>query len=208
MTLQTDYERRRRTTLAPLAVLLEKHISDLLRGEPRIDRVSARAKDVDSFLDKASKTLNDGAPKYADPMVQIQDQVGARIVTFYRSDIERVSAVIDRYFRQIEFQEKTPVSEWEFGYFGHHFVLLVPTDLIDSNWSREDTPPVFELQLKTLFQHSWSEANHDLGYKPEDIPFLSQDKRLLAYASAQAWGADRIFDEMFLERRQRETAPA
>ena len=60
-------------------------------------------------------------------------------------------------------------------------------------------PEFFELQVKTLFQHAWAEANHDLGYKPEGKELDQESKRLLAYASAQAWGADRVFDELFQE---------
>lgn len=54
----------------------------------------------------------------------------------------------------------------------------------------------FELQIKTLFQHAWSESEHDLGYKPTTT-LSSDQKRRLAFTAAQAWGADQIFDELF-----------
>ena len=57
--------------------------------------------------------------------------------------------------------------------------------------------------MKTLFQHAWSEANHDLGYKPGSAPLTSDAKRRLDIPAAQAWGADRIFDELFRERTDR-----
>jgi putative GTP pyrophosphokinase len=61
-------------------------------------------------------------------------------------------------------------------------------------------PKVLELQIKTLFQHAWSEANHDLGYKPDLQPLDPDDERKLAFTAAQAWGADQIFDELYRKR--------
>jgi len=43
----------------------------------------------------------DGKPKYEDPLNQIQDQVGARIVTFYASDVERIRLEVEKYFNPI-----------------------------------------------------------------------------------------------------------
>jgi len=199
MALREDYQARHSRVLEPLAKALTAHLVEMLDDVPRIDRVSARAKTVKSFMKKAEKDER-GSPKYVDPINQIQDQVGARIITYYRDDADKVSEIIKRYFRAIEDKDKTPESEWEFGYFGHHFVLFIPNDVIDPDFPKEMTPAVFELQVKTLFQHAWSEADHDLGYKPDDEPFLPDEKRLLALASAQAWGADRIFNDLFKKR--------
>jgi ppGpp synthetase/RelA/SpoT-type nucleotidyltranferase len=187
--------------LRPLANALEGHLRELCEREPRVDRVSARPKSVDRFLAKAG-TLVNGKKKYSEPLRQIQDQLGARIITFYRSDVDRIAEVVQKYFHPIETRDVIPDSEWEFGYFGRHFILLVPTDVIDASMDRSLVPQFFELQIKTLFQHAWSEANHDLGYKPGGSALKSDEKRRLAFTSAQAWGADHIFDELFREHEQ------
>jgi putative GTP pyrophosphokinase len=103
---------------------------------------------------------------------------------------------IEKYFRYIESKKIVPESESEFGYEGRHFILFVPEDLIDEALERDASVEFFELQIKTLFQHAWSEAEHDLGYKPSG-KLTSDQKRRLAFTAAQAWGADLIFDEMF-----------
>jgi hypothetical protein len=59
-----------------------------------------------------------------------------------------------------------------------------------------------DVWLASLRFNAWSEANHDLGYKPGSKPLDSEAKRRLAFTSAQAWGADRVFDELFRERSQ------
>jgi putative GTP pyrophosphokinase len=198
--LAAEYADRHQNALIPIAEALRLYITDLLKGEPRIDRVTARAKDPKSFLHKAN-TLVKGKPKYEEPLSQIQDQIGTRIVTFFKSDVERIDSIVRSFFKPIEFRDRVPESEWEFGYFGRHYVLVVPTDVKSASIDSEKIPDFFELQIKTLFQHAWSEADHDVGYKPDSVPLTPEEKRKLAYTSAQAWGADQIFDELFQKRR-------
>lgn len=201
--LEKAYRERFDAVLKPLAAAIESQLREYFDGHPRIDRITARAKAVDRFLAKAQKEEN-GTRKYTEPLHQIQDQVGARIITFYQSDVEPVAEIIKKYYRFIEAKNIIPESEWEFGYFGRHFVVLVPSDLLGELGERALVPKFFELQVKTLFQHAWSEANHDLGYKPGSSPLGADAKRRLAFTSAQAWGADRIFDEL-LRRVSRRT---
>lgn len=197
--LAVAYRERFEKVLRPLAASIEAHLRDHVGSEPRIDRISARAKSVDRFLQKARATVN-GEPKYSDPLRQIQDQIGARIITFYVSDVTRIAEVVRRYYRPIETRTLIPETPWQFGYFGLHHVLLTPSDAINTSMDKAIVPEFFELQIKTLFQHAWSEANHDLGYKPGLVPLDPDAERRLAFTSAQAWGADRIFDELFRER--------
>jgi putative GTP pyrophosphokinase len=197
--LRDAFTLRRSRVLVPLAERIETHLKSLFTGFARIDRISARAKDVDRFVTKAEKRDN-GRHKYDDPLNQIQDQVGARIITFYASDVERVRLEIEKYFRHIESRKIVPESESEFGYEGRHFILLVPDDLIDDRLEHDESVEFFELQIKTLFQHAWSEAEHDLGYKPSG-KVSSEQKRRLAFTAAQAWGADFIFDELYAQTR-------
>jgi putative GTP pyrophosphokinase len=199
MSLEATYRRRFDEVLGRLSGAIEAQLRDYLLGEDHIDRVTARAKSIDRFMGKAAKVEN-GKPKYAEPLAQIQDQIGARIITFYRSDVQRVSEVIRTYYRPVESKILIPDSEWEFGYFGVHFILLIPGDLIEPEMDRALVPDFFELQIKTLFQHAWSEAEHDLGYKPGATPLTADQKRRFAFTAAQAWGADRIFDELGHER--------
>lgn len=195
--LSTIYERRFNLALSPIADNLQGFLRDLLNGVPRIDRISVRAKSVDRFVGKAANLNNDQKPKYDDPINQIQDQIGARVVTFYKSDLEAVSQCLNEYLRPIETKNIVPDSEWEFGYFGRHYIFLLPVDVVPENTQKELVPRCFEMQVKTLFQHAWSEANHDLGYKTIEHTLETDDKRRLAYTSAQAWGADHVFDELF-----------
>lgn len=207
MTLKNDYSERYQRVLTPLADALQSLIADLLKGQARIDRISARPKSVDRFLAKAVKEgdQRDGL-KYEHPLHQIQDQVGARVIVFYKSDVQRISDILLKYLRPTETKDLVPASEWQFGYFGRHFVCLFPREIVDPSWPEALVPEFFELQIKTLFQHAWSESNHDLGYKPDGDSLTGDQERMLAYTSAQAWGADRIFDDLFNELHQTPSA--
>lgn len=196
-TLEEQYRKRFNDFLLPLASQLEAHLKETLSDLPRIDRICTRAKSVNRFINKAHK-LENGILKYDDPLTQIQDQIGARIVTFYASDVYRVANEVRRFFHPIENKLRIPETESEFGYVGEHFVLLIPSDVKIGLGGSDDLPDVFELQIKTLFQHAWAEAGHDIAYKP-NIALTSLQRRKMAFTAAQAWGADQIFDELFKE---------
>ncbi|MGZ2386209.1 GTP pyrophosphokinase [Rhizobium brockwellii] len=199
MTVEAQYRARYETVLFPIADKLANLLQDIFAGQPRIDRISTRPKSVERFMGKAAAE-KDGKARYEDPLHQIQDQIGARIITFYKDDVHRISEEVQRYFHAIESKDMLPESEWEFGYFGNHHILMLQQDLIDPSFDKSLVPYCFELQIKTLFQHAWSEANHDLGYKPGQQPLASDELRQLAFTSAQAWGADRVFNDLFVKR--------
>jgi putative GTP pyrophosphokinase len=198
--LRTEYTTRYNETLVSLSRRLEAFIVDHFSDLPRIDRISARAKGVERFLEKADKMDGDKR-KYDAPLQQIQDQIGARIVTFYPDDVPLISKTVEEYFHPIEDRTVVPDSDSEFGYFGKHYILVLPKDVVVSTDPK--TPTFFELQIKTLFQHAWSEANHDLGYKT-CAKLNSNFRRRIAFTSAQAWGADQMFNELQREIAQQQ----
>ncbi|MBV9584247.1 MAG: RelA/SpoT domain-containing protein [Alphaproteobacteria bacterium] len=151
MTLEEAYRGRREQVLKPIAAALEAHVIELFKDEPRIDRIKARAKQVDSFMKKSENLDEEGQKKYAEPLEQIQDQVGVRIVTFYLSDVERLDKAVLNYFRAVEFRAIVPESEWEFGYFGRHYILVIPPDVIEEAMDKDMVPPFSSSSLKPYF---------------------------------------------------------
>ena len=183
-------------SLKIVARKLEQHLISRLSDQSHIDRISCRAKSPLSFAEKATQRLEDGStPKYSAPLLQIQDQIGARVLVLYLRDVDNVREAVEKYFTPMEKQEHLPHSPSSFGYVGFHGIYALPEDVIPEKNPKGSFSRCFELQIKTLFQHAWAEANHDLVYKPRAV--LSSDQlRLNAYAAAQAWGADRVFEEL------------
>lgn len=136
MTIEDEYKKRWETYLKPIASKLQARLIDELKDIPRIDRVYARAKDPSRFIKKAKKKENSDL-KYENPLVQIQDQIGARVIVFYLNDVALVEEEIEAYYRPIEKQNLVPESDSEFGYVGKHYVLMLPEDVIDDDVDRK-----------------------------------------------------------------------
>lgn len=155
-----------RPNLEKVMTELECYLLEVFGDLHRIDSIRVRVKEVESFVKKTIKFDEEtGELKYKNPLREIQDQIGARIVTFYKSDIERIRTIALDNFREVEDQRKIPDDVWKFGYEARHLLCLFPPGI-----QNQYKPHIefFELQLCTLFQHAWSQANHDLTYKPAD----------------------------------------
>lgn len=139
---------------------LEKQRDEILRIlKEAMDRngiivttIEARVKTEESL---AGKLVLKGA-KYA-TLSDITDLVGARIVTYYTDDVDRIASMAEQLF-EIDWQnsvDKRTLHQLDsFGYNSLHYVCRLPGyDLR------------FELQLRTTLQHAWAAINHDTGYK-------------------------------------------
>lgn len=186
MNLESSYAERV-PALRRVAEEIDTLTKEILRGVPRVDRVSSRVKSVGSFVEKAIRKA------YERPLHDIQDQVGVRIVVLYKSDVNSAAERVEAEFRRVEDRAIEQPDPESFSYEARHMVCLIPPDI-----QARHKPPIdfFELQISTVFQHAWAEANHDLGYKAQG-KLEYETKRRIAWAAAQAWGADLIFDELW-----------
>jgi predicted RNase H-like nuclease/ppGpp synthetase/RelA/SpoT-type nucleotidyltranferase len=125
--------------------------------------VGGRTKSVASFATKASRSV-DGVPVYTDPLREITDQIGVRVITYVHSDVSAVADLLGTQLRVIDDRDlgQETASEGRFGYASRH--LLVSFD---------NGQPAFEslrgltaqVQVRTVLQHAWAEFEHDIRYK-------------------------------------------
>lgn len=127
--------------------------------------VQTRAKDVRSFVKKALRNL------YSDPLRQIDDKAGVRVIVHYKDDVSIVEEVVGRYCLVIERESKLDALEYDkLGYLGVHLIVSAREEILaDGN---EDLARLTaELQIHTKAQSAWAVVSHDQLYKsPLDIP--------------------------------------
>ncbi len=127
--------------------------------------VSGRAKTVASFAAKAER-LDGGRRIYTDPLHQITDQIGVRVITYVHSDVAAVADLLADQLRVLEDRDmgQLTASEGRFGYASRH--LLVALD----DARAAEAPPLLagrsaQVQVRTVLQHAWAEFEHDIRYK-------------------------------------------
>lgn len=180
--------------LRELRTSLENEVDEALASLAHIDRIYFRVKSCDSFVQKALD-LNT-QPPYSNPLVEIEDQVAGRVLVFFLEDIDPVKKHLLGTFTTVEQKHKRPPKDEEFGYESYHLICNIPPHLKPADWNtREDLPPTFELQVRTLFMHAYAEPQHNIAYKAtRDLP--TDIRREIAWIAASAWGADHAYERI------------
>ncbi|MAS53211.1 MAG: DUF429 domain-containing protein [Nocardioides sp.] len=169
--------------------------------------VTGRTKGVASFAEKAARMLA-GVPAYSDPLTQITDQLGVRVITYVEDDVD---AVADLLGEQVIVQDdrdmgQETADEGRFGYASRHLMIALDA-------ARESHPDFAHLsgraaqvQVRTVLQHAWAEFEHDIRYKGT-VPaeHAREFDRRFALAAGLLELADREFSQ--IRERLRGVAP-
>lgn len=150
--------------------------------------ITGRTKSVASFAAKAARTV-DGAPMYDDPLSQITDVVGIRVITYVQGDVAAVAQLFADQLSIINDRDlgEETARDGRFGYASRH-LLVSSTALVGQPAS---------VQVRTVLQHAWAEFEHDIRYKgtvpAEHAPDLD---RRFTLAAGLLELADREFSEI------------
>ncbi|GAA3705147.1 bifunctional ribonuclease/(p)ppGpp synthase [Microlunatus aurantiacus] len=170
--------------------------------------VTGRTKSIPSFAEKAARTSG-GAPLYSDPLTQITDVLGVRVITYVRDDVDAVADVLAE--QVIVHDDRDwglqTANEGRFGYASRHLMISLDP-------AREGDPALDRLrghraqvQVRTVLQHAWAEFEHDIRYKGT-VPaeHVGDFDRRFTLAAGLLELADREFSE--IRERLRGATPA
>lgn len=169
---------------------LSRLCADLLEGaKVEVAQLEHRTKDVDSFIDKIRRKNE----KYEDPLREITDLTGIRIIAYYQEDVRRVGDLIEKEFEvdwanSMRHRQEDPER---FGYRSDHYVISLSNDRLRLSEYAACTDLVAEIQVRTVMQHAWAAVDHKISYKASGLPPAL--RRRLSRLSALLETADEQF---------------
>ena len=167
--LLSEYQDNLPTYRKLLKIVLEKLNSFVKDFGAKINGVEGRIKEKKSL----TKKLELKGSKYKD-ILDVTDIVGARIVTFYSTDVDKFAAKIEQSFNvdwENTCDKRKLFNVNQFGYMSVHYICTLPKEL----YFDEENPNLneirFEIQIRSVLQHAWASMEHDTGYKSDvEIP--------------------------------------
>jgi ppGpp synthetase/RelA/SpoT-type nucleotidyltranferase len=157
--------------------------------------VTYRAKSLESFCEKVVRKST------KDPIKEITDLAGVRIVYLYNSDLKKLESLIEKQFTVVEKVDKVDRAEPDhFGYGALHYLVRLGKHSLGARYD-DLKELVCEIQVQTILQDAWAIVAHHLSYKQEaDVP--KKLRRKLNALSGLFETADDQFNRLRDEREE------
>ncbi len=194
--LQPKYKRLKDSILHQIEQILDNENISL--GFP----LQSRIKDFNSIQEK----IESGRFNIKKSILELQDVIGIRVILLFSRDVSKVCELLDQTFDVIKkYDTSEKMMENQFGYSSKHYIIKIPSDWkkVPSFNGLEEL--IVEIQIRTISQHTWSEASNILQYKNEEnVP--KQMKRSISRVSALLETVDLELERLLEERNSYKTS--
>lgn len=172
---------------ADLAGVVARVLEECLKKRGiKVHSVQHRAKEPNSFRDKAAtpSDIDPNKPKYSDPLKEITDLAGVRIITHFPGTLADVDRLLMEEFDVIEKSNKglELIEEERFGYQSIHYLVGVKLERTRLAEYERFAGATVEVQVRTILQHAWAEIEHDIQYKSSNAIPSEIRRRFMALA--------------------------
>jgi GTP pyrophosphokinase len=154
-------------------------------------KTEARVKTLDSFKRK----LEIKKQKYQNPLEDMTDILGIRIITYYREDLDAILKLLKENFK-IDYKNSAnklkSLKYNEMGYLSLHYICQCKSSQKNLYGCNDFK---FEVQIRTALQHIWAQIDHQLRYKTL-ITIPNKVQRKLFRISAMLESIDDEFDSI------------
>ncbi len=196
---QVDAYRSEQPRFKRFADLLDQILQAIARRVAPLAIVKVRAKTVASFAEKVVRKKD----KYRDPVHQLTDLCGGRVIVHTKADVDVVCGFIRRHFSVDEansLDAADRLRSTEFGYRSVHYVVELKrgdpyTGLAPGPIAADLFGLKAEIQVRTIAQHAWADIGHDRLYKSL-LKMPGRFEREAARIAALLENADEAFSRL------------
>jgi putative GTP pyrophosphokinase len=140
------------------------HIKKAIPEYEILPEISFRTKDLLSIVKKVKKKQSEKEYSYD----HLNDKLGLRIICSYKEDLDKVDSFLRNNFIIKKAEYKKDILDFDkLDYTSNHYDASIRTDIGTFKTIAHLENLVFEIQVRTLNQHAWSNTAHSLAYKQE-----------------------------------------
>lgn len=135
-----------------------------------LPEISYRTKELLSIIKKIKKKQREKEYSY----LSLNDKLGIRIICSFKEEMDKVDGFIKKYFIIKKAEYKSNTLDFDrLDYISNHYDATINPEIRQFAKHSRFKDMVFEIQVRTVNQHAWSNTAHTLSYKQEaDISSL------------------------------------
>ncbi len=133
-----------------------------------LPEIQYRTKELLSIIKKVKKKQSQKEYSYH----HLKDKLGIRIICAFQEDMIIIDEFLREYFTIIDVEYKKDNLDFnKLDYVSNHYDAKINLNINEFKKYSKLADYIFEIQVRTLNQHAWSNTAHTLSYKQEkDLP--------------------------------------